>query len=214
MSPEDLGRTWSSRDPSAFETAATPGGRVAAIARSAALIRQWVKADDVVLDIGCGVGLLATYLDTVPIIGVDFSSALLSAARGRLPVMLGSVFALPIRQGAPAVVACLFVLDDYDTATKRRTLSLLASVLRPNGHLLIAGYAPDDERMGPRRGEVSAMEWEVYLEDEPFYRDALAAVGDKRTLSLEHIRTTAVVQPPGSSPMQRHFIVASVRLSV
>jgi SAM-dependent methyltransferase len=222
MSLEDLRDAWSARDPWVFEDAATSAGRVAAIARAAELIRQWVKPDDVVLDVGCGVGLLAEWLRDVQLIGVDFSWSLLAAAKKRLPVMQADAFALPVRPNRVAVVACMFVLDDYDTATKRQALSHLASVLRPPGYLLVAGYAPDDDRMGPRRREVSAGEADVYLENELFYREALGATGDRTTFNLEHVRTTvevsaihgvqkrAAVQRSAPSPMQRHFIIASV----
>jgi SAM-dependent methyltransferase len=209
-----LKTTWNRRSPERFEEGAIAGARVAAIASVAQLAGEVLKPGDVVLDVGCGVGLLAIQLPSISVIGVDFSSSLLARAKKRLPVAQGSVFALPVADRAIGVVTCLFVLDDYDTTAKRAAIRHLARVVRVGGSVIVAGYAPDDERMGSRRREVSDGTILVHLEDEPFYRDALAAISDTGTVRIEHIRTQGHSLIDGIvHPMQRHFILAVTTVS-
>lgn len=210
----DLKTTWGRRSPATFEERATAGARVRAIAGVARLVTEAIKPGDAVLDVGCGVGLLAVQLPSANVIGVDFSGSLLARAKRRLPVAQASAFALPVRDGACGVVTCLFVLDDYDTATKRAAIGDLARAVRVGGSLIVAGYAPDDERMGTRRREVSDEAIVVHLEDEPFYRDALGEISDAGTVRIEHVRTEGHALVGGAAlAMQRHFILAVTSVS-
>jgi SAM-dependent methyltransferase len=210
----DLKTTWDRRSPATFEERATAGARVTAIASVARLVTEAMKPGDAVLDVGRGVGLLAVQLPSANVIGVDFSGSLLARAKDRLPVAQGNVFALPVRHGACGVVTCLFVLDDYDSATKRAAIRHLADAVRVGGSLIVAGYAPDDEPMGTRRREVSDEAIVVHLEDEPFYLDALGAISDPGTVRVEHVRTEGHALIGGAAlPMQRHFILAATSVS-
>jgi SAM-dependent methyltransferase len=210
----DLKKTWSQRSPASFEESAITAGRVAGITSAAHLASVVLRPGDAVLDVGCGVGLLAVQLPSANVIGVDFSGPFLAHAKTRLPVAQGSVFALPVIDRVFAVVTCLFVLDDYDTTKKRAAICHLARAVRVGGSLIVAGYAPDDERMGSRRHEASEGAIVVHLEDEQFYRDALAAISDTGIVGIEHVRTLGHSMIDGtSSPMQRHFIVAVTTVS-
>jgi SAM-dependent methyltransferase len=214
VSEIDLKTTWNQRSPESFEESAIAGGRVEGIASAAHLARAVLKPGDAVLDVGCGVGLLAVQLPSVNVIGVDFSGSLLARAKKRLRVTQGSVFALPVTDRAFAVVTCLFVLDDYDTTTKRAAICHLARAARVGGSIIVGGYAPDDERMGSRRHEASEGAIVVHLEDEPFYREALEAISDTGTVGIEHVRTLGHSLIDGTtSPMQRHFILAVTTVS-
>jgi ubiquinone/menaquinone biosynthesis C-methylase UbiE len=63
-----------------------------------------------VVDVGCGAGLLATKLSRHRVVGVDFSAPLLAAAvRRAASVAMASAFALPFRDASAAAVVCLFV---------------------------------------------------------------------------------------------------------
>jgi SAM-dependent methyltransferase len=81
-----LQTVWSERDPSIFEHGSGTGGRVRALSVAARIIRDVTRQYGLVLDVGCGVGLLADYLGGVAAVGVDFSPSLLSRAKVRLPV--------------------------------------------------------------------------------------------------------------------------------
>jgi ubiquinone/menaquinone biosynthesis C-methylase UbiE len=208
---QDLEASWDRRDASSFELLTVTGGRSTALRRIARHIRDAVRADDVVLDVGCGVGLLADHLTGINTVGIDFSASLLARARERLPVARASAFALPLRDESIAVLACLFVLDDYDAAGTQHALSVFGRSVRPGGLLIVAGYAPDDDRMGPRRAEVSAMGTDVHLEGEGYYRALLASVGDTRTVRVENVYARASIER-AATPMRRHFVLASVTM--
>jgi SAM-dependent methyltransferase len=205
-----LQTVWSERDPSIFEHRSGAGGRVMALAVAASIIRDVTGLRGLILDVGCGVGLLADLLGGVAAVGVDFSPSLLSRAKVRLPVAQASAFALPVRQRAFDVVVCLFVLNDYERKGKRDAIRQFGMAIRPHGLVVVAGYAPDDERMGSRRAEVSSSTIAVYLEDESFYREALSEIGDPELVHVEHVRTQGLIGDPPRS-MARHFLVASNR---
>jgi ubiquinone/menaquinone biosynthesis C-methylase UbiE len=207
----DLEAAWGRREASSFEQLAGIGGRSVALARVAGQIRNAVRPGDVVLDVGCGAGLLADHLRDINVVGLDFSVSLLARARERLPVARASAFALPVRDKSVAVLACLFVLDDYAAAAKQEALSLFVRPVRRGGLLIVAGYAPDDDRMGRRRGEVSAMGTEVHLEGADYYRALLASVGDARTIQIDHAYVRASIEG-AATPMRRHFLLASVTI--
>jgi SAM-dependent methyltransferase len=204
-----LQEAWGRRDPSSFEHKAIAGGRVAALSVVARIIREAIGKRGLVLDVGCGVGLLAYHLDGAAVLGVDFSVSLLSQARGRLPVARASAFALPVRQGAFDAVVCLFVLDDYERRDKKDAIRQFGTAVRSRGLIVVAGYAPDDERMGTRRTEVSSSTIAVHLEGESFYREALWEIGAE-PVRVEHVRAQGLIGD-SALPMARHFLVASTR---
>ncbi len=202
---------WERRPAKEFELRAVAGARPAAITAVARLIGATVPSGQAVIDVGCGVGLLARSLPRYRVIGLDWAQQLLDVARKHSPVVRGDAFALPFQAASAAAVTCLFVLDDYPSPEKEQVVQRLAAVLKPGGLLILAGYAPDDERMGARRSEVGTMGTTVYLEYEQYYRTCLSGVGLPETFRLEHV--DVVTDAAGSLPhMRRHFLVSSVQV--
>jgi len=207
---ESLERAWSTRDARRFERLGISGGRASAIAAAAEELSGRVHDHGVVLDVGCGVGLLARVLNNRTVVGLDYSESLLPEAAAYGPVARASLFALPIAaRGCPAV-ACLFVLDDYEPSIKETALRVLASVVAPGGELVVGAYAPDDERMGTRRAEFSSMTNPVYLEDEQYYENALSRVGEPTSVWVRHVLCDGDVD---GITVRRHLLVAGVTVN-
>lgn len=133
----------------------------AMLGRDAALSRgRW-------LDLGCGTGLLEEYLTerglgTNPIVGVDFSCAMLERARMRgIHATRGGLDALPFRDAAFGIVFAFTVFRILpDLAAEQRAIADVARVLERGGlfvltvlrtnhdatlaeHLLAAGLEPE-----------------------------------------------------------------------
>jgi ubiquinone/menaquinone biosynthesis C-methylase UbiE len=109
----DVRSSWEGRAVLDFELGARRGGRIVAITRAAALVERDVPLGALVVDVGCGTGLLASKLSRHRVVGVDFSAPLLAAAAARaLSAAMASAFALPFGSASAAAVVCLFVLDD------------------------------------------------------------------------------------------------------
>jgi ubiquinone/menaquinone biosynthesis C-methylase UbiE len=204
----DLQAAWTQRDAQRFERLGISSGRAAAIEAVARWLEQAMTPGERVLDVGCGVGLLATAVSGFQLVGIDFSASLLATAQERMPVAQGSVFSLPIRDSAFAAVTCLFVLDDYPGDSKLRALRSLIDPIRPGGFLVVASYAPDDERMGTRRAEFGSMAHPVHLETASFYEDALEQLGGTDSVTMDEMR---VVGDIDGSSVHRHFFVNVVR---
>jgi ubiquinone/menaquinone biosynthesis C-methylase UbiE len=106
---------------------------------------------------------------------------------------MASAFALPFADRSVAAVACLFVMDDYQTPEKQRIAGELMRVSSAGGSVILGAYAPTDERMGDRRREFSERidSHPVFLETADFYADLLLEVG-AHGVHTEEIATTGV----------------------
>jgi ubiquinone/menaquinone biosynthesis C-methylase UbiE len=100
-----------------------------------------LDGDERVLDAGCGNGNYLAALSARhhlgPIVGVDLSHGMVSAARIRAdaPLAAGDVAALPVRDGAVDVALCMHVLyhlDDQGVGAAE-----LRRVVRPGGRALL-----------------------------------------------------------------------------
>lgn len=94
--------------------------------REAAYVRQYVAAEDRILDVGCGIGSLEERLSASNIVGLDRSEAMIQAARKRVsaPFILGDATALPVAtESADAVVfvSTLEFIPDIDTVLTEAT---------------------------------------------------------------------------------------------
>jgi ubiquinone/menaquinone biosynthesis C-methylase UbiE len=185
---------WQSRAVQDFERGAWRGGRIVAIARAGAIVDRRVPAGAMVVDVGCGAGLLATKLSRHRVVGADFSAPLLAAAVCRAAsVAMASAFALPFRDASAAAVVCLFVGDDYQTPEKRRIVGELVRVSSTGGVVVLGAYAPADDRMCCRRREFSKRvdSQPVFLEHADFYVSLLRDAGASGVHS-EAVATTGV----------------------
>ena len=97
---------------------------------------------DRVLDVGCGVGTTAAFLQDrfrVSALGIDASAQLLAEAQKShpaLPLVQGDGAGLPFAPGLFSAVFCECVLSLLENRT--RALAEFYLVLRPGGHLVMA----------------------------------------------------------------------------
>ncbi len=94
--------------------------------REAAYIKQYVAADDRILNVGCGIGSLEERFPEYQIIGLDRSEEMVQAARGRVaaPIILGDATALPIATASVdtiVFVSTLEFISDIDSALAEAT---------------------------------------------------------------------------------------------
>lgn len=104
--------------------------------REAAYIRDHVATDDLILDVGCGIGSIEERLPNHDIVGVDRSKAMIRAAQDRAsaPFVIGDATVLPITSVSVDVVcfvATLEFISDIDAALGEATRGL-----RPDGTLI------------------------------------------------------------------------------
>ncbi len=104
--------------------------------REAAYIRDHVATDDLILDVGCGIGSIEERRPDHDVVGVDRSKAMIRTARGRAsaPFVIGDATMLPITSESVDVVcfvATLEFISDIDAALGEAT-----RVLRPDGTLI------------------------------------------------------------------------------
>jgi ubiquinone/menaquinone biosynthesis C-methylase UbiE len=211
-SERDVRASWQYRAARAFEGGAMRGGRIVAIAHAAAMIDRDVPAGGVVIDVGCGTGLLAMKLPRHRVVGVDFSAPLLAAAARRAAsVAMASAFALPFRDGSVAAVVCLFVVDDYQASEKRRIVGELLRVSSAGAMVVLGAYAPSDERMGSRRREFSDRidSQPVFLERAGFYVALLLEAGAHGVYGEEVAATGMSAIGEQDQAVQRQFLLTT-----
>jgi ubiquinone/menaquinone biosynthesis C-methylase UbiE len=134
-----------------------------------------------VLDIGCGPGILAKlYPENTMVVGLDFSRSMLKKAKNRFrQLVLGSSLNLPFDSGAFEVVTCFFVASDY--SEKEPIFSEAHRILEDGGLFLFADYSPRDghwklrKRIRPVLGESCS----ICIEDQKTLSDKLKTVGFK-----------------------------------
>lgn len=141
----ELERRWDRRVDSWEAVAATPAFLGF---RDAVMAELTLDAESVVLDLGCGTGLL-----TLPIarrcghvVGVDASSAMLERLGSRaaregvenLELIHGDMRLVPMRDASVDVVVSCYAFHHLPDADKRVVLREVGRVLRPGGRLVVA----------------------------------------------------------------------------
>ncbi len=195
-----------------FEHRARRGGRIVAISHAAAILARSVRPDGLILDVGCGTGLLAAELPRYPVVAVDLAASLLAGAAQRaVGVAKANALALPIRDRTVAAAVSLFVVDDYNADDKKQVVDELLRVSSPGGCVVLGAYAPTDERMGSRRSEFSdrTESHPVFLEDAAFYRGLLRGRGAHDANSYEIESTGAFTSRGEDRVVHRRFLVVT-----
>jgi SAM-dependent methyltransferase len=119
---------------------ATRGGEPRAAAAATAVLSLVPPRCTVVVDIGCGTGIVTKRLAAPGrrVYGVDMSGGMLGLAQTRLPgrVVQGDATRLPYATGSCDVVILLWVLHLLDRDTGHRVLDEAARILRADGILI------------------------------------------------------------------------------
>lgn len=104
------------------------------------------------LDLGCGTGLLHTFLmergrDAATLVGVDFARAMLTRAQQRgLPTVQSGIDVLPFRDNAFGAVFAFTALRIVpDAAAEQRTLAEVARVLERGGTFVLTVLQVGDD---------------------------------------------------------------------
>lgn len=109
------------------------------------ILRRWIDLDQLggklILDVGCGIGLLTHELASKnEVWGVDISLGLLRAAREKgLGTVLASADLLPFRERDFAVVLCVGVIPYYENP--RNIFRELCRVTEPGGQIVVTSTA-------------------------------------------------------------------------
>lgn len=132
--------------------------------------------DKLVLDIGCGPGMVASlFPQDTKVIGLDFSGPMLKSAKSRIrELMLGSALNLPFYNEVFEVVTCLFLASDYSIKDKFFTEAY--RVIEDNGLFIFADYSPNDESWILRR---RIQPVNIFIEDEKSLSNKLERAGFK-----------------------------------
>lgn len=147
----------------------------------------------VLLDAGCGPGLVGDMLKKHKVLGVDFSHKMLLEARKKLwNVVLGDLHHLPFKHGLVDVIITFFVISDYPQREKKKILGEIMRVLKPGGLFFLADYSPRDGLWQQRKqlhtllGELGP---EIYLENLEWLAETLEKLGlsvvDKKTVETK-----------------------------
>jgi SAM-dependent methyltransferase len=200
---------WQEREAQQFDTRTRGSGRLEALVWTARRAQEILHSSQkVAVDFGCGTGLVAALLDNANVIGIDGSLRMLSLARERMRAVSCQDLRSPaIRKHSVDVAFLLFVLDDYPNTVKKHLIEEVAALLSASGHLLVATYHPDDERMGNARSRISrdVHRLPVYLETPNFYRRLLTA-GGFEVVNEETLVTQGSIE--SSEGLNRRFFVA------
>ena len=120
-------------------------GKVDGPAWVATYLSGWLRADDRVLDVGCGPGVIvqavAQAYPRATVIGVDASAQRISRAHDELAgapnasAQLGSILALPFPDEYFDFIYCRLLLEYI--ADRHKAVAELVRVCRPGGHILL-----------------------------------------------------------------------------
>jgi ubiquinone/menaquinone biosynthesis C-methylase UbiE len=108
----------------------------------------WLRADDLVVDVGCGTGRMTLPLAEMsarPVVGVDPEERMLAVARkkdvgGKARWLQGTAYRLPLAEGMAGVVLMSMVV--HLLKQPGRAFREARRVLRPDGRLVIWTFTP------------------------------------------------------------------------
>jgi len=143
-------------------------------------VKQFID-DKLVLDIGCGPGIVASiFPHNTKVIGLDFSISMLRSAKNRIRQLIrGDAFNLPFPNEVFEVATCFFVASDY--SVKDGIFFEAYRILENNGFFLFSDYSPNDEhwflkrRISPLLGESC----NIFIESEESLSNKLERDGFK-----------------------------------
>lgn len=137
-----------------------------------------------VLDIGCGPGMVGSLLPVdAKVVGLDFSGPMLKGAIGLIwESTLGSALNIPFQGEVFDVVTLLFVASDY--SIKSAFFTEAYQVLQKSGLFFFADYSPNDEHWALRRRVYPI---DIFIEGEEPLSDKLELAGFE-VLKSEFIR--------------------------
>jgi len=131
--PDGLRSWWQAADPAALERATIRSGRCDVLAH----ITKLLRGSSIVLDLGCGAGLLAREAGRRDIVGVDMSPAMVRTAQQWMDVvLLDNILEHYPTEGPDAVVLCN-VLEPYSTDMRRLLFKHVFQFLKPNGRVIV-----------------------------------------------------------------------------
>jgi SAM-dependent methyltransferase len=138
-----------------------PGQLFALLADAAAALE--LRPEDLLLDVGCGVGLLARHLTPYVrrLVGLDFAVPLLSRAREQAPrgcYAAGSLESLPFRDGVFTKLLASSVLQYLgDDASVGRALREMRRLVAPGGRAFASGN-PDQRKKDEYIGGIDRLD--------------------------------------------------------
>lgn len=107
------------------------------------IVRKWIRAQDRLLDVGCGdAWYTARFADTgATVTGIDVSERAIGFAKIICPkatFVVGSADHLPFPDGSFDVVTCIQVIEHLTEETGQNALQEFRRVLRPGGLMIIS----------------------------------------------------------------------------
>jgi ubiquinone/menaquinone biosynthesis C-methylase UbiE len=132
-----------------------------------AFAEDLVGVNDVrVLDVGCGVGRVTSYLHErgLDVRGIDLSSGMIAAARSAHPHLtfdVGLMTELPVDHGSLAAVVLWYSIIHTPPALLPDVWNEMARVLTPNGRVLLGFQAGSNEEVkrDNDHGSSTTMTW-------------------------------------------------------
>jgi len=131
--PDNLRTWWQSADPAALERATIRSGRCDVLAH----ITRLLRSSSMVLDLGCGAGLLAREAGRRDIVGVDMAPSMVRTAQQWMDVVLLDNILEHYPTESPDVVVLCNVLEPYSKDMRRLLFSHVFEFLKPMGHVIV-----------------------------------------------------------------------------
>jgi ubiquinone/menaquinone biosynthesis C-methylase UbiE len=112
------------------------------------LVKKLIPIKGLVLDAGCGTGIITKELGNV--IGIDVSLELLKQCESSLRVLCADVEYLPFKDKTFDTIVSFTVLQNVDDVS--RAVSEFKRVLKEDGHLLVTVLSKNEKKVSIIRG--------------------------------------------------------------